>query len=142
MWFSYAIVAAVLWGIHYSLAEKIGERISLLSVLAIEMILGGMLIGLYAYLTTLKTDLVTLWVNPPLMRLTLIEIVVVIFANVAIVLSIQAKNATTAAFIELSYPLFTILFTWILFHEHHLNLMTIIGSILIAFGVVCVGLAR
>ncbi len=141
MWFIYAIVAAVLWGIHYTLAEKIGERISLISVLAMEMILGGILIGLYAYFTTLKTDVVTLWINPPIMRLTLIEIVVVMLANVAIVLSIQSKNATTAGLIELSYPLFTILFTWVLFHEHHLNLMTVTGSILIAFGIVCVGLA-
>ena len=141
MWFIYAMTAAILWGVNYSLAEKIGERISLISLLAMEMLLGAVLVGIYAYFTTLKTDLATLWVNPAVMRLTVIEIVIVMLANVAIVLSIQSKNATTAGLIELSYPLFTIVFTWVLFHEHHLNLMTVIGSMLIAFGVVCVSLA-
>jgi len=79
--------------------------------------------------------------EPPIDALTLIELVVMILANVAIVLSIQSKNATTAGLIELSYPLFTILFTWVLFHEHHLNMATVIGSILISLGVICVGFA-
>lgn len=140
MWFIYAIVAAILWGINYSLAEKIGERISLLTLLAFEMLLSVLLVGAYAYFTSLKTDMATLYASPPLLRLTVIEVVVVMLANVAIVLSIQSKNATTAGLIELSYPLFTMLFTWILFHEHHLNLATIIGSILIGLGVVCVSL--
>ena len=141
MWFIYAMAAAILWGVNYSLSEKIGERISLITLLALEMILGAVLIGIYAYFTTLKTDLVTLWANPSLMRLTWIELVVVMVASVAIVLSIQSKNATTAGLIELSYPLFTILFTWVLFHEHHLNMATVIGSILISLGVICVGFA-
>lgn len=141
MWFIYAITAAVFWGINYSLAEKIGERISLISLLAMEMALGAILVGIYAYFTSLKTDLTALWTDPALMKLTVIEITIVMLANVAIVLSIQSKNATTAGLIELSYPLFTMLFTWLLFHEHHLNLATIIGSILIGLGVVCVSLA-
>ena len=141
MWFIYAIAAAVFWGINYALAEKIGERISLITLLTLEMALGTLLVGLYAYFTTLKTDLGALYADPSLMRLTLIEVTVVILANVAIVLSIQSKNATTVGLIELSYPLFTILFTWVLFHEHHLNPATIIGSVLIGLGVICVSLA-
>ncbi len=141
MWFIYAMVAAVLWGINYSLAEKIGQRISLISVLALEMIVGALFVCVFAYFTTLKTDLSTLWANPPLLRLTVIEILVVVIANMAIVASIQSKNATSAGLIELSYPLFTILFTWFLFHEHHLNTPIIIGSVFIALGVICVGLS-
>lgn len=141
MWFIYAMMAAILWGLNYSLSEKIGHRISLLSLLALEMFLGAIVIGTYAYFTTLKTDMTTLLSSPSLLRLTGVELIIVVIANVAIVLSIQSKNATTAGLIELSYPLFTILFTWILFNVHHLNLATIIGSILIALGVICVGLA-
>ena len=141
MWFVYAITAAIFWGINYSLAEKIGERISLISLLALEMALGTILVGIYAYFTTLKTDIAALYTDPALMKLTIIEITIVMLANVAIVLSIQSKNATTAGLIELSYPLFTILFTWVLFHQHHLNFATIMGSILIALGVICVSLA-
>lgn len=141
MWFIFAITAAVFWGINYSLAEKIGERISLISLLAMEMALGTILVGIYAYFTTLKTDLNALWADPTLMKLTVVEITIVMLANVAIVLSIQSKNATTAGLIELSYPLFTMLFTWLLFHQHHLNLATIVGSVLIGLGVVCVSLA-
>lgn len=141
MWFIYAMAAAILWGVNYSLAEKIGQRVSLISILALEMIVGAVFIFVIAYFTTLKSDLTTLWEEPTLMRLTLIEIFVVVIANMAIVASIQSKNATSAGLIELSYPLFTILFTWFLFHEHHLNLPTMIGSILIALGVICVGLS-
>ena len=140
MWFFYALMASIFWGINYALAEKIGQRISLISLITLEMALGSIVLGLWAYFTTLKLDLNTLWTNRPLMTLTLVEIGVMLLANVAIVLSIQAKNATSAGLIELSYPLFIILTSWVLFHEHHLNLPIIIGSAFISVGVICVSL--
>ena len=140
MWFVYALMASVLWGINYALAEKIGQRISLISLITVEMALGALVLGLWGYCTSLKPDLDTLWTNKPLMTLTFIEIGVMLLANVAIVLSIQSKNATSAGLVELSYPLFIILASWVLFHEHHLNLPIIIGSAFIAAGVICVSL--
>ena len=40
MWFFYALMASIFWGINYALAEKIGQRISLISLITLEMALG------------------------------------------------------------------------------------------------------
>lgn len=41
MWLTYAIIAAILWGFNYALAEKILQSISPVSLLALEMLFGA-----------------------------------------------------------------------------------------------------
>ena len=50
-------------------------------------------------------------------------------------MAIGEKNATVASLIEISYPLFVILFTWLFFREVELNLMTAAGALLVLSGV-------
>jgi drug/metabolite transporter (DMT)-like permease len=141
MWLFYAILAAILWGFNYALAEKILHSISTATLLAMEMLVGGVLFSIIAYFTTMKKDLNVLITEPRVFWLTMLEIGVVIFASYFIVSSIRFKNATVAGIIELIYPLFTILFTWYLFHESHVNLPVIIGGSLIFIGVIVISLS-
>ena len=45
--------------------------------------------------------------------------------------SIQMKGASIASIIEISYPFFVVLFTYLIFKESNLNTATIIGGILV-----------
>jgi len=49
--------------------------------------------------------------------------------------AMSAKNPTLASLIEISYPLFVILFAWIFFREMQLNAMTLCGGLLVIAGV-------
>lgn len=141
MWLTYAVLAAILWGLNYSLAEKILNSISPASLLALEMLFGGVLFSVISYFTTMKKDLQLLSNDHTVLWLTVAEITVVLFASYFIASSIHLKNATLAGIIELIYPLFTILFTWFLFGEHHLNASVIIGGSLIFAGALIISLA-
>ncbi len=141
MWIFYAFFAAILWGLNYSLAEKILRSISPITLLAFEMLIGTLVFFILGYATQLKGDIAILATNRELRLLVSAEIGVVLLASLLIVCSIQAKNATVAGIVELIYPLFTIFFTALLFQESHLNIPVFIGGGLILMGVVIISFA-
>lgn len=141
MWFIYAVLASILWGLNYALAEKILYRISPISLLTIEMWLGAILFTAIAYFTTLKKDIAILASDHLILWLTIAEALVVLVAGFFIAASIHLKDATVAGIIELTYPLFTIFFTWFFFNELHVNSSVVIGGILIFLGVLIISLA-
>lgn len=141
MWFTYAIFAAILWGFNYALAEKILRNISPITLLALEMLMGAVLFTSISFFTTMKKDIQILTTDTGLLWLTVAEILVVLLASFFIATSINLKNATLSGIIELIYPLFTIIFTWFLFNQSHVNLSVIIGGALIFSGVVVISLA-
>jgi drug/metabolite transporter (DMT)-like permease len=49
--------------------------------------------------------------------------------------AMSAKNPTLASLIEISYPLFVVVFAWLFFREMQLNPMTICGGLLVIAGV-------
>ncbi|KTC76755.1 DMT family transporter [Legionella brunensis] len=140
MWLIFAIAAALLWGLNYSLAEKILHSISPVTLLALEMLIGAIIFSLVSYFTTFKKDLALLSTEPTLLWLTILEVAIVILASFFIVYSIQFKNATLAGIVELIYPLFIILFTWLLFRENHVDTSVIIGGLLIFVGVLIISI--
>ncbi|STX44256.1 transport protein [Legionella donaldsonii] len=140
MWVIYALFAAILWGINYTLAEKILRSISTFTLLALEMLLGAIVFAALSYSTSMKKDLLVLQTEPKVLWLTLAEISVVLLASYFIATSIQVKNATVAGIIELIYPLFTILFTWLFFGENHVDTSVIIGGIFIFIGVLMISI--
>lgn len=140
MWLIFAITAAILWGLNYSLAEKILHDISAITLLALEMLIGAILFCTIAYFTTFKRDLSILAHQPKVFWLTSAEIFIVLLASFFIVYSIQFKNATLAGIIELIYPLFIIFFTWVFFGENHVDISVIAGGLLIFTGVLLISL--
>lgn len=136
MWRLYAIVASILWGLDYSLTEKALEKIRLPTLLAVELAVGFVcMIALSLVSGNFKRDVMTL-VNAR-SDLVVVALIVIAFnvANALIVLSIGSKNAALAGIIEISYPLFIVLFSWLLFKEGSLSLSTIVGGALILTGV-------
>ncbi|CEK11873.1 DMT family transporter [Legionella hackeliae] len=140
MWLVFAVTAALLWGLNYSLAEKVLRSISPLTLLALEMLAGALVFSLLAYFTTFKKDLALLLSDSYVLWLTILEVIIVLAASFFIVYSIHFKNATLAGIIELIYPLFIILFTWLLFGENHVDMSVIIGGIMIFIGVLMISI--
>ncbi len=73
-----------------------------------------------------------------LLILVLAETAVLILAELFIGFSIVSKNASLAGLIEISYPIFTALFAYVLFKESQLDTATMIGGVLIFSGVVTI----
>ncbi|MCA1805896.1 MAG: EamA family transporter [Xanthomonadaceae bacterium] len=61
-----------------------------------------------------------------------------LLGTVFLYLAIGGKSATLAAVIEISYPVFVALFTWLLFREAHINASVVIGGALVFAGVVTI----
>ncbi|HHF7365965.1 TPA: DMT family transporter [Legionella bozemanae] len=141
MWFTFAIFAAILWGFNYALAEKILHSISPSTLLALEMIIGAILFTCISFFTTMKRDVEILTTDSGLLLLTIVEIAIVLIASYFIAASINLKNATIAGIVELTYPIFTIIFTWFLFNQAHVNFSVIVGGLLIFIGVLVISLA-
>lgn len=139
MWVFYAISAAVLWGLSYILTEKLMKDISMASVL-ISAAIGSFLFSLCLGLGTgsFSSDWDILKKTGAEAKLFIACILVYIAANIFILLSIKAKNATMAGMIEISYPLFTALFAWLLFRESQATAGTFMGAALIIAGIACI----
>ena len=138
-WIVYAISAAILWGLSYTMTEQVMKKLSAMSVMFFCS-LGGVIFALTAglILGSFKKDWEILKSAGTELKLLAVCVTVVMIANVFILLSIKAKNATMAGMIEITYPLFTALFAWVLFKEAQMTTGALIGFVLIIMGVACI----
>jgi len=140
MWIIYSLVAAVFWGLDYALTGKVLEKIQFSTLLTIELFFGFLaMLGLVLASGSYTTDVPTLLFSS---KRTIAYIVLIIIcfniANVFIVLSIGKGNATLSGLIEISYPLFIALFSWLLFGQVAVNFGTSIGGGLIFLGILTI----
>lgn len=139
MWFAYALLASVTWGINYVLCEQIFKHISVVTSLAISACVTGVVMGAVALFTgAFKEDIAAIASSPRLTALVALQILALMAAELFIGSSIQSKNATLAGLIEISYPLFIALFAWVLLKESSLTVGTVLGGALIFAGVATV----
>jgi drug/metabolite transporter (DMT)-like permease len=117
-WYLAALGAAVAWGIHYPLTA-----------------LPIVLLAPFFY-RRLGADLAALAAMSAAERWTVLALAATSLAGaVFLFLSIAAKNATLAALLEITYPVFVALFAWLLFREVHWNASVLAGAVLVFTGV-------
>lgn len=138
-WIVYAMCASVLWGLSYTVSEQLLKKISVAGV----MVTGGIGclifgIGLGLARGVFPGDLKALQKQDGCFKLMLASVVVYVIASTFILLATKAKNATMAAMIEISYPLFTALFAWLIFKQVQVNAGTLAGASLVMAGVACI----
>lgn len=139
-WLIYALGAAILWGLNYSLNERIFlGRVSPATLLIFQGF-AGMTIAFIVGFRQLPADLRTLQQDRSTLLIAIGALLTYGLGNLLISLSIQAKNATLAGLVELSYPIFTVLFTWLLFRQWHMTPLSMVGAVLILAGLVLVSL--
>ncbi len=142
MWLVFAIGAAIAWGLDYSLSEEIFKSvISPLPLLAYEMLLGGILLLPFIGIAKMKATIQILLTNRSAFWLFWGILITFNLGNLLIFCSIEAgKNATLAALVELAYPIFTVLFTLLLFKINHLSVSVIVGGAFVFTGITIIAL--
>ncbi len=135
-WVIVALAGAVLWGIDYAIAEKVLQKMSVPTFIGTHLLFGFVAVGLYALWSgRVYRDYVTILAHKSLMVWFLIGISAFVIGNVLICLVIQHQDATLGSLVEISYPLFVILFSWIFFRTSHLSWSVLLGGALIVSGV-------
>lgn len=136
MWIFYAIGASMFWGVTYVLGEHIYKKISVTTTLAIMFAVSAVVMLLISvFRSDLKKEVSTLLTDHNAMMLLISVTLVFILAELCIGLSIVNKNATLAGLIEISYPIFIALFSYVLFRENQLTGGSVAGAMLIFSGI-------
>jgi len=132
-WYLPAIAAAVVWGVHYPLVEHALRRVSLTTVVLLTAL--PMTLVALAFPGRLITDWRSLSAMPVAERSLVLAIALTSLAGtVLLYLAVRGRNATLASLIEISYPAFVALFSWLLFREWQVNSGVFVGSLLIFIG--------
>ncbi len=138
-WFSFALLAAVLWGGSYAMYEQLLKTVS--SAACMLFTACGTLFVYLAFALhggTLSHDWQIVRKGGTETKMILAIICVNALANLVLLVSMKAKNATAAGLVEIAYPLFTALFVWIFYRQSEMSWRTALGGLLIMAGVTCI----
>jgi len=137
MWIIYAVAASVCWGMSYAASSEIlkkgfsplifffGYSLSCTLVALISLLTSGALPNIWKFANLERSDVG--WFS--------FSIAIGALGAYLTYAAMSAKNPTLASLIEISYPFFVVLFTWVFFRQCQLNLSTMIGGLLLLAGV-------
>ncbi len=132
-WYVAALGAAVTWGVYYPLVDMAFTRISLYSVILLSMIPVFLVMPLF--MRTLSNDIETVKALPSSEQWVILSLGLIgLFGEVMVYLAITGKNATLASLIEMTYPLFVVLFAWLFYRQMHVTVSVFIGGLMILVG--------
>lgn len=134
-----ALGAAVLWGIYYVVTAKVVPNFPPHLILFVDSIIVAVLAALSLYFWPVETSVYKSVFGPNFKMLAMVG-VISFAASFMIIASLGGMNATMAALIEISYPIFIIAFAWLLFGENHLSIPTAVGGVLILAGVAVISI--
>lgn len=131
------MTASVLWGFGYALSERvIKDDLPVSFFVLIETVIGIVAyLAICLYFGTLKTGTEAIQANPKILINVGLISVATMLGIFFIYMAILGKNASMANLIEITYPLFTILFAWLLFRDVQITWTTALGGLLIFSGV-------
>lgn len=132
-WYVTALGAAMIWGIHYPLVDFAMKRLSVYSVLLLCVIPIFLLMPLFLREIARDVDTYKMLSASEQWMIAAIGITSTIGAAF-LYISISNKNATLASLIEMTFPIFVVLFSYIMFKQWHVNSSVIIGGMMILTG--------
>ena len=137
MWIFFAGIASLCWGVSYAACGPLLKKGLNPLIFLLGYSLCGLIGSLIALLSSTKHSAAI-----SLNDLSRSEVLWLIFSVAVSALgayltyaAMGAKNPTLVSLIEISYPLFVVLFTWIFFREMQLNPVTCVGGLLVLAGV-------
>lgn len=137
LWFFYAIGAAVLWGLVNVIFEKLTD--DGLPPSYVIFLTACMSMPFYLFLVlkldTFKEGVKLMTENSSIYLWVLALGLATVIGDFLIVMSINYRNATMASLIEISYPIFTVFFAWLILKDLQISLYSGLGGILIFSGI-------
>ena len=132
-WYLTALAAALVWGIHYPLVDFALKRVSIFSVLLLSVL--PILLLMPIFLRDLARDLDAVRALPGAEQGMIAAIgLTSLLGAVLLYLSIAGKNATLASVIEITYPVFVVVFAYLIFRQVHLNASVVTGGLMVIAG--------
>lgn len=138
MWFWLALATAILWGLTYTCTEVITKSVGINTYLTLSCLISTILYAaIGTYTGEIKRDLSgnNLYDVWPFLLTGFICSFVACYASVS---AVKMGGASFASIVEISYPLWVILFTSLLNGRSQVNIQTVIGGIIIFVGTVFV----
>lgn len=135
-WVVLGLTAGAGWGMSYLLYEKLLLRFPISLVMFLTGAASFAFFGLIAWSRGHMVEMKTITSNPTLIWGFVGVIVLNILANASILTAVTMSNASRAAFLEISYPLFTLLFAYIIFREIQLSTLGMVGGGFIVLGTI------
>jgi len=137
LWFICALGTAIMWGFGYALSEKVmKDAFHPLFMMVVTGFLYLALSLIAAYFTNnLKSGVQMVENNPASIISVLLVSLSVVIGSFLILYAISLKNATMVNLIEITYPVFTLLFAYLIMKEVQINVSTLIGGLFIFIGI-------
>ncbi len=136
-WWMWGVLTAITWGVHYNLIARVLTVLSPISIFWLPII--PLIITLPFYYKTLLSDAKELYLSTYDVQLSAgVLVFTTIIGTFALYRTIAGSNPYLAALIEISYPIFVIIFAAIIFSNNYLSWSSVIGGLLIVSGTVLV----
>jgi drug/metabolite transporter (DMT)-like permease len=133
-WWGYALLGAACWGVQYLLLEVLFEKVNFAAAATFLGLASGVLIAALMYGLYPQQNWRPLWQSWSILGLVVLYLLAGSGAYLFSTFAIRDKNATVASLLEISYPLFIILFTAVFLRKIHLNALGFLGALLILAG--------
>jgi drug/metabolite transporter (DMT)-like permease len=137
LWFYCALGTAIMWGFSYALSEKVmKDAVHPLFIMVVTGVFYLFLSLAAAYFTdNLKAGLNLIANDKNILFNLVVMSVAYVVGMFLIFYAINLKNASMANLIEISYPVFTIIFAYFISKEVQINLSTFVGGTFIFAGI-------
>lgn len=138
LWFYMAFSTAILWGVYYACNEQIQKHIDLKTYLCISFLVNLTGYAIWALSSgVLQDDL-----SSPRIYKAMPWIIICCMAsfigNYCSVAAVKYGGAAYASIIEISYPVWVVIFVSIINGKNEITLKTMIGGIIIFLGTLLV----
>ena len=134
--FIYALGAAIVWGLVYTIDQKVLSSLNPLPLLFVYSIVTAIIvIPFILYNTSSVKEVITS--GKTILSLIVICAFLTILGNFLILTGIKNMDASTASIIEISYPFFVVLFSYFIFHSTP-NIYFFLGGLFIFIGSVII----
>lgn len=130
----FPIIAAALYGLNYTLVEKITRSVNMTTYYVCGVCVWITMIVVHGLIKKEKITVSELTDNPTLLLLIICATTAGSLGWVLTTYAAKHISAHYAAMGEISYPLFTLLFTFLLFGARNFDFTSIVGGILIMIG--------